>query len=78
MKMTAIWDFVKTIIIDMIIYEKESLKQKKERNGTNRSNIQQNTENILQLLDPIPTVVLLSEMIVKKKTVMHINRVLTR
>ena len=29
MKMTAIWDFVKTIIIDMIIYEKESLKQKK-------------------------------------------------
>ena len=70
--------FCETIMIHMITYEQESWKLKKERNGTNRSNIQQITENIPQLPDPIPTVVLLSEMIVKKKRIMHINRVLTR
>ena len=85
MKMRAIWELVETIITPIITYGSESWEPKINEMAQIETIFNKAIKTILQLPDQTPTAILLAEtgflpieMIVKKKKIMHANRVLTK
>ena len=85
MKMRAIWELVETIITPIITYGSESWEPKINEMAQIEAIFNKAIKTILQLPDQTPTAILLAEtgflpieMIVKRKKIMHANRVLTK
>ena len=85
MKMAAIWELVETVIIPIITYGSESWEPKKNEMTQIGAIFNKTPKTILQLPDETPTTTLLAEtgfipieLVVKKKKIMHANRVLTK
>ena len=85
MKTAAIWKLVETIIIPIITYGSESWEPKKKEMTQIEAIFNKTLKTILQLPDQTPTATLLAEtgfipieLVVKKKKIMHANRVLTK
>ena len=85
MKMAAIWKLVETLIIPIITYASESWEPKKKEMIKIEAIFNKTLKTILQLPDQTPTATLLAEtgflpieLVVKKKKIMHANRILTK
>ena len=80
--MRAIWELVETIITPIITYGSESWEPKINEMAQIEAIFNKAIKTILQLPDQTPTAILLAEtgflpieMIVKRKKIMHANRV---